>query len=321
MTSQRINIINVPSDIGSIYAGKSRAPAAFQSAGLQRKLRTAGHQLDELNALSTGSAGWAISTREPNGARNEARTVAACKQVYDTVAATLDPQTQPPFNLILGGECLFCPAILSAYWRHLEGTPKRVGIIYVDADCDLYTATDPNGSGNIAGMTLTHMTLRDGALDSMKTFCRPDESGVVDSSNIVLFGFNTNSEANKREHMGYLFDNNFQVVTSQAVQRAPTDKARDALRWMEAQVDFIVVHLDVDVIDPGEFPLCNVPSWTGLGFAETMAAVKVFLESDKAVALSVAEVNPDHDPDLKMTEMLVDHLVEGMHPRKPTVQR
>jgi len=316
MTSRKINVVNVPSDIGSIYAGKSKAPAAFQSAGLQYKLQTAGHQITELDALSASSAGWTTSTREPNGARNEARTVAACKQVFDTISTTLVNQTQIPFNLILGGECLYCPAILSAYWRHLEGTPKRVGIIYVDADCDLYTATDPSGSGNIAGMTLTHMTLRNGTLDSMKTFCRSDESGVVDNSNIVLFGFNTNSEANKREHMSYLFDNNFRVVTSQAVQRAPVDKAQAALRWMEAQVDYIVVHLDVDVIDPGEFPLCNVPSWTGLGFEETMAAVKVFLGSEKAVALSVAEVNPDHDPGLKMTEKLVDHLVDGLRPRK-----
>jgi arginase len=317
MASHRINVVNVPSDIGSIYAGKSRAPAAFRSAGLQTKLRAAGHQMNEFDAFSFASAGWAASNREPNGARNEVRTVAACQQVFDTITATLDNQPKPPFNLILGGECLYCPAILSAYWRHLEGTQRRVGIIYVDADCDLYTATDPTGSGNIAGMTLTHMTLRYGALDSMKAFCRPDESGVVDNSNIVLFGFNTNSEANKRDHMSYLFDNNFRVVTSQAVQRAPIDRAQAALRWMEAQVDHIVVHLDVDVIDPGEFPLCNVPSWTGLGFEETMAAVKVFLNSEKAVALSVAEVNPDHDPGLKMTEALVDHIVDGLCSRNP----
>jgi arginase len=319
MSSGTINIISVPSDIGSIYAGKSRAPAAFKSAGLQTKLRAAGHELKEISALSATSAGWSASSRQPNGARNEVRTVDACRQVSATIAATLDYRAQPPFNLILGGECLYCPAILSAYWRHLEGTPKRVGIIYVDADCDLYTPTDPNGSGNIAGMTLTHMTLRDGALDSMKIFCRPDKSGVVDNSNIILFGFNANSEANKRNHIGYLFDNNFRVVTSQAVQKAPETRARDALQWMEAQVDYIVVHLDVDVIDPGEFPLCNVPSWTGLCFEETMAAVKVFLGSKKAVALSVAEVNPDHDPGLRMTEMLVDHIVDGLSPGKPDI--
>ncbi|KAF2681908.1 Arginase/deacetylase [Lentithecium fluviatile CBS 122367] len=257
MTIRAINVVNIPSDIGSIYAGKSRAPTAFQSAGLQKKLGAAGYQVREFSALSAASAGWTVSTREPNGARNESRTVEACKHVLDTMTATLTTREQPTFNLILGGECLYCPAIMSAYWRYLDGTSKRVGIMYVDADCDF-----------------------------MKAFSRLDGSGVVDSSNIVLFGFNTNSEANKRDHMGYLFDNNFRVVTSQS---------------MEAQVDYIVVHLDVDVIDPGEFPLCN-----------TMTAVKIFLKSNKTIALSVAEVNPDHDPGLEMTERLVDQIVEGL---------
>lgn len=81
---------------------------------------------------------------------------------------------------------------------------------------------------------------------------------------------------------------------------------------MEERVDYIIVHLDVDVIDPGEFPLCNVPNWTGLGYEETMSAVKIFLKSEKCIALSMAEVNPDHDPGLEMTTRLVDDIVEGL---------
>lgn len=316
MSSKVITVVNVASDVGSIYAGKSRAPDAIRSAGLQEKLKAAGYQVNELSAFSS-PAGWMTSSREPNGARNEARSVEACNQVSNAVTKALNGQQTPNFQLILAGECMYCPAILSAYWRHLEGTSKRVGIIYVDADCDLYTPVEPNGSGNIAGMTLTHLTLRHGALQSMKSFSRPDGSGVVDNSNIVLFGLNIHSEANKREHLGYLFDNNYRVVTSQSIQQSPLDNARTALRWMEEQVDYIVVHLDVDVIDPGNFPLCNVPNWTGLGFEEAMASVNVFLKSEKTIALSVAEVNPDHDPGLKMTERLVNELVDGLTSRSP----
>ncbi|KAF2727032.1 Arginase/deacetylase [Polyplosphaeria fusca] len=300
MAQKAINIINVSSDVGSIYAGKSRAPAAFKATGLQEKLKAGGSHVTESHAFRDSSIGWAASTRSPNGARNESRTVEACHQVCDAVAAALGNEPAFPFQLILSGECL------------LAGTSKSVGIVYMDADCDLYTPAEPGASGNIAGMTLTHMTMRDGALQSMKTFCRPDGSGVVDNSNIVLFGLNANSEANTRTHLGYLFDNNFRVVTSHAVQGAPQKNAQAALQWLEERVDYIVIHLDVDVIDPGEFPLCNVPNWTGLGFEETMAALKVFLKSEKTVALSVAEVNPDHDPQLEMTGRLVDQIVNGL---------
>jgi len=182
----------------------------------------------------------------------------------------------------------------------------------VDADCDLTTPLEPGSKGNIAGMTLTHLTLRDGALESMKTFSRPDGSGVVDNENIVLFGLNVDSEVATRQHLGYLLDNNYRVFTSQKVKGKSVEEAKSVLKWMEDRVDFILVHLDVDVIDPQQFPLCNVPNWTGLDFEEVMDAFKIFLSSKKSVGLSVAEVNPDHDPGLKMTAQLVDEIVKGL---------
>lgn len=323
MATQAVNIINVPSDLGSVYAGKSKAPAALKSAGLHQKIQSLGFQVSEVTAFPREDGGWVSSTREPNGARNENSTVEACIKVQQTVSAALakqyDQDNKPlsTFQLILAGECLYCPAIISAYWKHLGTSNKRIGIIYMDADCDLYTPEELNTSGNIAGMTLTHLTLRDGALKSMKQFCRPDPvgTGVVDNSNIVLFGLNIDSPANKRPHLGYLFDNQYKVVTSQTVQKAPVQSARAALEWMEERADYILLHLDVDVIDPGLYPLGNVPNYTGLGFGEAMSAVKIFLKSEKVVGLSIAEVNVDHDPGLNMTRQLVDEIIDGLRGR------
>jgi arginase len=316
MAQKAIDIISVSSDIGSVYAGKSKAPAALHSVGLPTKLHAAGYKVKGYSAL-TEPAIWTSSSREPNGARNEGATVFACAKVLETISGVLCEDRQPSFHLILSGECLYTPAILSPYCNYLRSTTHKIGIIYFDADADLHTPDDPGGSGNIAGMTLTHLTLREGALDSMKIFCDRDGLGVVDESNIVLFGLNMQSEANKREHLGYLFDNNFRVFTSAAVQRSPEESATKALEYMQEQgVDCILVHLDVDVIDPGEFPLCNVPSWTGLGYEQTMRALKVFLRSERCIGLSVAEVNPDHDPGLVMTARLVDDVVDGLAGRE-----
>jgi arginase family enzyme len=167
-------------------------------------------------------------------------------------------------------------------------------------------------------MTLTHLTLRNGALESMKAFSRPDKSAVVDGNNIVLFGLNSASPANKRDHLGYLFNENFRVITSHAVAEAPEARAAEALKWLEERVDYILVHFDVDVIDPGEYPLGNVPNWTGVGFDEIMTALKLFLKSPKAVGLIIAEVNPDHDPGLRMTGRLVHEIVQGFSGRMRT---
>lgn len=331
MATKSIDIINVPSDIGSMYAGKSRAPAAFAAAGIQSQLRAAGFQVKEYNAFpslpkpSTSPSlpavgGWRASSKEPNGARNEAETVQACHKVKDTVTRALEacPKESKNVQFIISGECLYTPAILSAYWHHFNPSSnpaqgeKKVGIIYIDADTDLYTPTEHGATGTIAGMTLTHLTLRPGALNSMSAFSRHNGAGVVSNSNIVLFGTNVASCVGNPEHISYLFDNNYRVTTAKAVQRAPVKKAQEALQWMEERVDAIVVHLDVDVIDPGTFPLCNVPNWTGLEYEKCLEAVRVFLKSEKLAAVSVAEVNPDHDPGLAMTKRLVNDLVGAL---------
>ena len=174
MVTRQIDIINVPSDIGSIYSGKSKAPAAFAAAGLQQKLRDSGFEVSEYDAFPSSSSsasslsttavgGWRSSAKSPNGARNEAETVHACYLVKDRVTEALRTSKKyhgkSSFQFILSGECLYTPAILSAYWHQLNASShpvseeKTIGIIYIDADTDLFTPVEPNATGTIAGMT------------------------------------------------------------------------------------------------------------------------------------------------------------------------
>jgi arginase len=132
---------------------------------------------------------------------------------------------------------------------------------YVDADCDMLVPGEAGSLGNMAGMAGTHLTLRPGALESMKPFSRPDGSGVVDSENVVFFGLNYDSPANKPQHLANLLDEHFRVFTKQTVAINAKGAAEAALKWLEERVDYIHVHLDVDAIDPGKFPLCNVPKF------------------------------------------------------------
>lgn len=86
---------------------------------------------------------------------------------------------------------------------------------------------------------------------------------------------NSNSPANKRDHLSYLFNENYRVITSSAVALDSAGRATEALRWLEERVDYILVHLDVDVIDPGLFPLGDVPNWSGVKFPEIMTAMSI----------------------------------------------
>ncbi|ESU08654.1 hypothetical protein FGSG_04449 [Fusarium graminearum PH-1] len=120
---------------------------------------------------------------------------------------------------------------------------------------------------------------------------------------------------NKPEHFKYLFDNNYKAVSSASLAKDPEQRARETLEYLEDKVDVIMVHLDVDSIDPGTFPLANVPNFTGVEFEEMMRALKVLLGSDKVGGLTVAEVNPDHDPGLGMIERLASHIANMLAER------
>ena len=327
-TRDTIVITYVPADCGSLLPGKAKAPEAFRQAGIVQKLSER-HQIIEQHALENPVT-YKPEGMGLNGVSGEEANVGVCRAVSDAVSLGLTEagpvvsekkrgEGRRPFQLVLGGECLMVPGVMSAFWNHDEGACGRVGLVYIDADVDLMLP-DVKGTGNIAAMTMTHATLREGCLESMEEFCRLGPGlggkgggrGVVDAGNCVLFGINMDAPGNTKDQLGYLFDEGFKVVSSKAVKRDPEGRAREVVKWLEERVDTVVVHLDVDAIDPGVFPLANFPSWTGVGFEEMMRAVTVLVAGGKVGGLTVGEVNPDHDGDGRMTRMLVDGIVEAL---------
>lgn len=318
--SPSVSIIYVPSDVGSIIPGKSKAPAAFRSVNLVGKLQDSGYSsISEHHALDS-PATYSSSTFPPGGVRNEDLNIRVCERVREKVSQSLSTSSGRDgfqFHLVIGGECCMLPAILSALSYHTEAQspPQRVGLLYIDADTDLASPSDPGSIGTFAGMNMTHLVQTPGCLEPMKQFSRPDGSPVCNGENTVLFGTNMALQGNTRDHFAWLFDNNYKVVSSASVAKEPEQRAQEALRYLEDRVDVILVHLDVDAIDPGLFPLANVPNFTGVTFEQMMRAMAVVLKSDKVKALSIAEVNPDHDPRLEMVEKLTGKVVDMLAAR------
>jgi arginase len=310
--SSAIDITYVPADCGSVIYGKSKAPAAFKSVGLASKLSEAGQrQVVEHEALQAPAI-WQRTGFRHGGVRNEDLNVEVCTKVHDALQANLARQNATlPFQLIIGGECCMLPGIMKAFWGHYDGLGKRVALVYIDADTDLNTPSDAKSTGTLASQSMTHLIGAPSGLQSMKDFARKDGRPLCDASNTIFFGLNMSFAGNKPEHFAYLYDKQYRVIPSSAVAENPKTQAAAALEYLEDQsVDAIFVHLDVDSIDPGEFPLANMPNWTGVRFETMMEALAVLLSHTKIIGLCVAEVNPDHDPGLLMTKMLTSRIVE-----------
>ena len=307
-----ITTFSVPADVGGSFVGKSRAPAAILSTGFNEKLEACGYSTSTLDALPEGSPQWRPTTMGPNGVRDEGLVVDVCRSVKKSLMSSL-ASDNASFHLILGGDCYIAPAVLSAYSHSYPDL--RVGLLYVDGNSDLFVPREPDHSGTLPAMTMTHMTMRPGALESMRQFSKVDGSPVVSNDNVVLFGIVAGHPSNKQEHLGYLLDHQFRVITSETVAKDPAKKAEEALRWLEDRVDLILVHLDVDVIDCADFPLGTVPIWGAAPFNAIVKAIPIFLASEKVKGLTLAELVPDRDVGLQMTGRLLDELIAGFAQR------
>jgi arginase family enzyme len=57
-----------------------------------------------------------------------------------------------------------------------------------------------------------------------------------------------------------------------------------------------LVHLDVDVLHTGLFPLADFPHFAGLTLEQVSVSLEVFAAGETLGGLVITEVNPDHDP-------------------------
>ena len=78
----------------------------------------------------------------------------------------------------------------------------------------------------------------------------------------------------------------------------PRDAAAGLVRELAGRVDRVLVDVDVDVIDSGDFPLANFPHFNGgLTAEQAFACLAEFTAVEAMAGLVVTEVNPHQDPD------------------------
>ena len=85
----------------------------------------------------------------------------------------------------------------------------------------------------------------------------------------------------------------------------PAGQARQARAYLERRTGAYLVHLDVDVLHTGLFPLANFPHFAGLTLEAVRVCLNEFTSGEKFGGLVITEVNPDHDPDGRLIKTLV----------------
>jgi arginase len=324
LNDSSITIIGIPTEAGTHFAGQRLAARALiKGAELPRKLKEQGYTVSIIESIFAPDPSLeAAATWKPNpkvdGARNEKNTLHVLRHIKAALTSKEGPiEILRCFPFFIGGDCSITPSILSAF-HHVHPPETKIGLIYFDGDADLTIPSDAaaqvDGSGIFDSMVLTHLTLRDGHVPSMREFCTTDGRPLVTPNNIVIFGFDPIQP--KLEHWVYMLENGFKAFTRPTVRKDPVGTAKKAVGWLEARVDVIFLHFDVDVIDSAEFPLANFPHYAGLTVEEALSAVKIFLGNEKLKGMVLTEINPNNDPDGSMVQKLVDDIVDGFARRR-----
>jgi arginase len=290
-----VSILGVPSTAGSHNPGQEKAPAAWRAAGLADGLRQAGLDVEDRGDLPAAP----FRPLPPvDGLRDVERVVAVAQGVAAGVAAIRAGGRLP---LVLGGDCTITLGVLAGF--------GEAGLVYFDGDADLATP-DRSVSAVADTMGMTHLlgggSPRLAGLGSRSPLLRPDQ--------VVLFGFDP-AELDASQWTE-LVSRHLYAAPAPAVRADPAGQARAARAYLERRTDTYLVHLDVDVLHTGLFPLANFPHFAGLTLEEVSAGLGEFTGSEKFGGLVITEVNADHDPDGQLIGRLARVVTGALAPRQ-----
>jgi arginase len=277
MARGKMAVFGVPSAAGARSSGVSEAPTALRQAGLLEALAQGQTRVVNLSDLSL------FPFREDNAnpkARNASVVACAARATSDEMGRAL----REGFSLILGGDCtLLVGVALGA--RAALGCP--VGLVYLDANADLNTP-ETSPSGFLNGMALS-LALGDGPVELISAGGKPP---AVRPHEAVLLGFRAIDPGEK----GRLSALAMSLGAGDAKRLGMKRAAASALEALPGNGP-IVVHMDVDLIDPRDMPAkdCVTPG-PGLTPEEAEELLGALLSSPRTVALLVAEFHPGKDP-------------------------
>ena len=277
-----VHIIGVPLDLGGARRGVDMGPSAFRIAGLSDRLSELGYAISDQGDLPSPIPETAVAVDPTKKYINEIARV--CRSLYDVALRSHEADALP---LVLGGDHSLAAGSVAAsadYVRRVTSYP--LGLIWVDAHGDMNTPQTTN-TGNVHGMPLAALLGQE-----------PNELASIGSSpsvspaQTVLVGIRNLDEQEK----GKIRASGVHVFTMKDIDREGIATiAERALALASKGTGGIHVSFDLDACDPMYAPGVGTPVRGGLDYREAHMVMELVADSQRLVALDLAEVNPTLD--------------------------
>ncbi|MEX2412572.1 MAG: arginase family protein, partial [Thermoleophilaceae bacterium] len=274
---------DVPLDCSGAGRGEERAPAALRAAGL----------LDRLAARDAG----AVDARIRDSRRDRVTGVVgagdvrrATSAIAAAVRGLVDGGGLP---LVLGGDCTLLLGVFQAL-------PTGCGLWFVDGHADFLDG-ETSPTGEAADMDLAVLTGHGppGLLDV--------DGPLLDPASAVLLGHRPSHLDEGVALENARLDPRIHALTAPEVrERGPGRVGEEAAQRLAGRPSWL--HLDLDVLDADVMPAVSYPQPLGLGWDDLTALARPLVAAPGLAGISVADFDPDGDPDGAHADRVVDLL-------------
>ncbi len=273
------SLVGLPLYTNSKYYGMTLASGTLRKLGITEVIRKhcrnfRDHGDVKLSTISEDAG--------PKNLRNFSHFIEDTRTVYGALSGWTESDD---LTLCLGGECALIAGEMAAFKRRFNGTS---GILWLDAHGDFNTPfTSP--SGFIGGMCLAMTCGRGPSLTDEIEELRP----LVSEENIIHVG----NRALDHDEAKAIEESALGLYSASEVHKdGIQETAKIVAQELTEHCDWIVCHLDLDVIDPRIMPAVNFPTYgEALIIEDVVTMIKRLHNTDKLRAINVAAYNPMMD--------------------------
>ena len=280
-------------DLGQSRRGVDMGPSALRVAGLQTRLKSLGHTVEDIGN---------VSVRQPEEQHYGEKRAKYLHEIAETCRGLAEMTerslAEGYFPLVLGGDHSLAVGSFSGVSNYFRGQSKRVGYLWLDAHGDMNTP-ESSPSGNIHGMPLAAI-IGYGAPELVELLGYKPK---VEPRNVVLVGIRDLDAKERR----LIKESGVHVFTMRDIdERGLRDVMSEALRFVSDDTDGVAVSLDLDFVDPDDAPGVGTPVRGGATYREAHLAMEIIADHGRMLSFEIVEVNPVIDEHNRTADLAVE---------------